>query len=116
MALYTICQALINPGDEVIIVEPFFDCYAPQVRIAGGVPVFLPLEQVADDTSDWRLDLSQLEGTYNRDRLKALIINNPNNPLGKVYSVDELEQVAKFCIQRNIICISDEVYEHLVYR
>ena len=115
MALYTICQALINPGDEVIIVEPFFDCYAPQVRIAGGVPVFLPLNQV-DDTSDWRLDLSQLEGKYNNDRLKALIINNPNNPLGKVYSADELERVAKFCIKRNIVCISDEVYEHLVYR
>ena len=116
MALYTICQAIINPGDEVVIIEPFFDCYAPQVRIAGGVPVFLALEQADDDdTSDWRLDLSKLEDKCG-DRLKALIINNPNNPLGKVYSADELARVAKFCIDRNIVCISDEVYEHLVYR
>ena len=112
MALYTIFQALINPGDEVIIIEPFFDCYAPMVRLAGGVPVFVALEPV-DDSSDWKLDLSKVPTT---DKLKALIINNPNNPLGKVYRLPELENVARFCTEQNIVCISDEVYEHLVYR
>ena len=113
MALYTIVQALINPGDEVIIIEPFFDCYAPMVRLAGGDPVFVALEPVNDHSSDWKLDLSKVPKS---DKLKAIIINNPNNPLGKVYSLSELENVARFCKEQNIVCISDEVYEHLVYR
>ncbi len=99
----------IDPGDEVIVIEPFYDIYVPIITTAGGVPVYVPLQP-----PDWTLNEAALRSAFS-DRTRAIIINTPNNPTGRMFSADELALIAELCIQHDAICISDEVYEHMVY-
>ena len=101
--------AVLNPGDEVIIFEPFYENYGPGCIIADAQPVFVPLEP-----PDFSFDPDRLARAVT-PRTRAIIFNSPNNPTGKVFSRAELEAIAALCLEHNLLAITDEIYEHIVY-
>jgi aminotransferase len=108
-ALHIALQTLVNPGDEVIIVEPFYENYHPDVIMAGGVPRYVTLRK-----PDYTFDKRELEAAFN-NRTRAILLTNPHNPTGRVFTREELKLVADLCQKYNVVAISDEIYEHLVY-
>ena len=104
------CMAgLIVPGDEVVLIEPLYDCYLPLVRRAGGIPRLVRLTP-----PDWRLDAQALAAAFG-PKTKAILINNPMNPAAKVFTREELSLIAELCIAHDAVAIADEVYEHIVF-
>lgn len=101
--------AVIDPGDEVIIFEPFYENYGPDTILSGATPRFVKLH-----APDWHFDPEELERACN-DRTRAIIINTPNNPTGKVFTREELQCIASLCRKWDILAITDEIYEHIVY-
>jgi N-succinyldiaminopimelate aminotransferase len=108
-ALHAAIFSFIDPGDEVIVFEPFYDCYVPSVRMAGGIPVAVTLH-----APSFRVDPQELRGAFSR-RTKALILNTPHNPTGIVFSRSELTLIASLCQEFDVLAITDEVYEHIVF-
>jgi aspartate/methionine/tyrosine aminotransferase len=100
---------LLDPGDEVIILEPFYENYGPDVIMTGAVPRVVQLH-----TPDWSIDEAELEAAFN-DRTRAIVLNSPNNPTGKVFTRAELEAIARLCVRWDSIAITDEIYEHITY-
>lgn len=108
--LYTLFQVLLNEGDEVIIPTPYWVSYPEQVKLAGGVPVYVE----GFESQQFKITAQQLESVIT-ERTKAIIINSPSNPTGVIYSAEELQELGKLCLERNILIISDEIYEKLIY-
>lgn len=107
-SLYNIFLSILNPGDEVIIPAPYWVSYPEMVRLAGGVPVFCRWDE------NFKIDMEYLQSLINK-KTKALILNTPANPTGIVYDKAEIEGIANLLIKNNILCISDEVYEKIIY-
>jgi aspartate/methionine/tyrosine aminotransferase len=101
--------ALVDPGDEVIVFEPFYENYGPDAILAGATPRFVRLRE-----PDWSFDPAELEAAFS-DRTRAIIVNTPNNPTGKVFSRAELESIAALCRKWDVIAVTDEIYEHIVF-
>ncbi len=114
--IFATIQAIVEPGDEVILIEPFYDSYPASVIMAGGTPVYVPLRPKpnAQSSADWLLDMDELEAAFT-ERTRLLIINTPQNPVGKVLSRTELEKIAALVQKHNVLVLSDEVYEWMVY-
>ncbi|UZJ80862.1 pyridoxal phosphate-dependent aminotransferase [Fictibacillus sp. KU28468] len=109
-SLYTLFQVLLNDRDEVIIPTPYWVSYPEQVKLAGGVPVYIE----GKEENAFKITPSQLEQAVN-NKTKAIIINSPSNPTGSLYSEDELKQLGEVCLKHNILIVSDEIYEKLIY-
>lgn len=108
-ALAAAFLGLVNPGDEVILFEPYYDCYRACVSMAGGVPRFITLRP-----PNFAFDENELHTAFN-DRTRAILINTPHNPSGKMFSRDELQLIASLCVRHDVIAITDEVYEHITF-
>ncbi|MFO0830932.1 MAG: aminotransferase class I/II-fold pyridoxal phosphate-dependent enzyme [Phycisphaerales bacterium] len=113
-ALTCVFAGLLNPGDEVIIFEPFFDYYAAGLAWSGATGRFVTLHAPARDGEPFRFDEQQLRRAFT-PRTRAIILNTPHNPTGKVFTRAELELIASLCTEHNVVCVSDEVYEHLIF-
>lgn len=100
---------LTDPGDEVIVFEPVYDTYVPNIVMAGVTPRYVPLRG-----DEWSFDPDELARAFNQ-RTRAIIVNTPHNPTGKVYSRDELRTIAELCQKHDTLAITDEVYEHILY-
>ncbi|OZU88020.1 aspartate aminotransferase [Virgibacillus indicus] len=109
-ALYALFQVLLNEGDEVIIPTPYWVSYPDQVTLASGIPVYI----TGLEKNDFKITKEQLEKVIT-SKTKALIINSPSNPTGMMYTKHELAQLGQVCLEHNVLIISDEIYEKLIY-
>jgi aminotransferase len=108
-AMIATMMALVDPGDEVVIFEPFYENYGPDAVLSGAVPRFVPLRP-----PDWRFDPDELARAFNA-RTRAIVLNTPNNPTGKVFDRDELACIAALCDQWDALAFTDEIYQHILY-
>ena len=115
-AMMATMLAIINPGDEVIIFEPFYENYGPDTIISGAKPVFVSLRPKQQPDGSWMFvyDADELRADFNA-QTKAIILNTPNNPLGKVFSRDELQFIADLCVEFDCLAVTDEIYERILY-
>ncbi len=108
-AMISSLMAIVNPGEEVIVFEPFYENYGPDTILCGAKPKFITLHE-----PDWHFDEIELARAFNK-KTKAIIINTPNNPTGKVFSYEELQFISSLCQKWGTIAVTDEIYEHILY-
>jgi methionine aminotransferase len=109
-ALFASIHCCVSPGDEVIMFDPSYDAYDPIVRLAGGIPIHIPLQASQNFAIDW-----QVLATKITPKTRAIMVNSPHNPTGAVWSMEDLDAFAEIVKGTNILIISDEVYEHIVF-
>jgi aminotransferase len=100
---------LLDPGDEVVIFEPFYENYGPDAILSGAIPRYVTLHE-----PDWSIDPDELRAAVTR-RTRAIVVNSPHNPTGKVFRRDELEMIATLCLEHDLVAFTDDIYEHIVY-
>jgi len=108
-AMFASFMGVLNPGDEVIIFEPFYENYGPDCALTGAVPRFVRLRPPG-----WTFTEEDLAAAFT-DRTRAIVVNTPNNPTGKVFTREEMDTIARFCRRKDVIAITDEIYEHILY-
>ncbi len=108
-AMITTLLASVDPGDEVVVFEPFYENYGPDAILSGAVPRYVTLREPG-----WTFDPDELAAAFN-NQTRAIIINSPNNPTGKVFTADELESIATLCQRWDVLAVTDEIYEHIIY-
>ena len=108
-AMISTLLAIVDPGDEVVVLEPFYENYGPDAAICGATPIFVPLRP-----PDFTFDPDELRRAFS-SRTKAIIVNSPNNPTGRVFTRGELETIASLCREHDAIAVTDEIYEHIKY-
>jgi aminotransferase len=113
-AMIATLLAVCNPGDEVVIFEPFYENYGPDSVLSGAKPRFVKLRPPALQDGEWTFDERELRAAFHNNT-KALILNTPNNPTGKVFNRRELELIRDLCVEFNVLAITDEIYEHILY-
>src|SRR5579864_5522317 len=108
-AMMSAMMAIINPGDEIVVFEPFYEDYGPDAILSGAAPRFVRLR-----APEWTFDPGELARAFS-NKTKALILNTPNNPTGKVFTLAEIETIRELCVRWNAFLITDEIYEHMLY-
>jgi aminotransferase len=108
-AMMATLRAIINPGDEIIVFEPYYENYGPDGILSGATPKYVTLHE-----PDWHIDEKELAKAFNK-KTKAIVINTPNNPTGKVFSREELTLIADLCKKWDVYAVTDEIYEHIIY-
>jgi len=113
-AMISTLLAVCNTGDEVVIFEPFYENYGPDSVLSGAKPKFVKLHPPAADGGEWTFDPKELRRAFDK-HTKAIILNTPNNPTGKVFTRAELELIRDLCVEFDVLAITDEIYEHILY-
>jgi aminotransferase len=113
-AMMAALMAVVDPGDEVVVFEPFYENYGPDTILTGARPGFVTLHEPDESSDEWRFDPDELAAAFN-ERTRAVVINTPNNPTGKVFTREELTAIADLCMRWDVVAITDEIYEHIVY-
>ena len=108
-AMAAVFLALVNPGDEVIVFEPYYENYGPDAILAEATPVFVPLTQPG-----WTIDPDKLRAAFT-SKTRAIIVNTPHNPTGRVLTRDEISLIAELCVKHDVYAFTDEIYEHIRY-
>ena len=113
-AMISTLLAVCNAGDEVIIFEPYYENYGPDSILSGAKPRFVKLRPPKEPGAEWTFDEGELRAAFQKDT-KAIIVNTPNNPTGKVFTLAELELIRDLCVEFDVLAITDEIYEHILY-
>ena len=113
-AMLSSLLAVCDPGDEIVIFEPFYENYGPDAILAAATPRFVTLHPPEKDDGEWSFDEQELRAAFTA-KTKTIILNTPHNPLGKVFSREELEIIRDLCVEFNVLAVTDEIYEHILY-
>ncbi len=108
-AMIAAMLGLLDPGDEVVIFEPYYENYGPDAILSGAIPRYVTLHE-----PDWSIDPYELRAAFG-PRTRGIVVNSPHNPTGKVFAREELELIAALCVEHDVIAFTDDIYEHLVY-